>query len=213
MILAGALLLLGGCRSELPKYSQIPDFQLTAVDGADEGPLARQDLLGAPWVASLLFTSCQGPCPCSRRGSQSSRTHSTRAWGLTFTVDPKTDTPRSSPPMPARCGSARPLAVCHRPTRRAGRCSPRASRSWPSPIGSPCRPAGHAFDQARAGGRGGLRPRLLRLRRRRRAGSAQAQRPVADPLATRTPSARRLAATFPIVITFLRRYSYLSARG
>ena len=95
MILAGALLLLGGCRSELPKYSQIPDFQLTAVDGADEGPLARQDLLGAPRVASFLFTSCQGPCPLlAARVAKLQDALDARVGLLTFTVDPKTDTPR-----------------------------------------------------------------------------------------------------------------------
>lgn len=94
LILAGALLL-GGCRKELPKLSQLPDFRLTAVDGQTSGPFERKDLPGAPWIASFLFTDCSGPCPmlATQLGKLQADVDQ-RISLLTFTVDPETDTPK-----------------------------------------------------------------------------------------------------------------------
>ena len=43
-----------------PVLSEIPDFTLTDQDGRT---VRRADLLGAPWVADLIFTRCVLACP------------------------------------------------------------------------------------------------------------------------------------------------------
>ena len=44
----------------LPVLGTIPDFTLTDRSGR---PIGRDDLLGAPWVADLVFTRCVLACP------------------------------------------------------------------------------------------------------------------------------------------------------
>ena len=41
-----------------------PDFSLTDRSGRQ---IARCDLLGHPWIANFIFTSCAGVCPNGRR--------------------------------------------------------------------------------------------------------------------------------------------------
>jgi protein SCO1/2 len=94
-----ALLLLAACarKSEpLPIYSQIPAFALTAEDGAEFRSAER--LGGKIWVADFIFTTCTGPCP--RMSRQMKQVHDKLAESgagdvrlVSFTVDPKNDTP------------------------------------------------------------------------------------------------------------------------
>jgi len=58
-------------------------------------PVRREDLLGEPWIASMIFTRCTGPCPAvtSTMKKLETRLSSSRAKLVTFTVDPEYDTP------------------------------------------------------------------------------------------------------------------------
>ena len=42
------------------RFGEVPDFALTDQRGRS---VRREDLVGAPWIANLFFTSCAGPCP------------------------------------------------------------------------------------------------------------------------------------------------------
>ncbi len=76
---------------DLPVLGQVPPFSLLDQDGAT---LSEQRLSGRPWVASFIYTSCQGPCPIlveklallRRRVAQQSLAI------VSFSVDPDTDT-------------------------------------------------------------------------------------------------------------------------
>ena len=77
-----------------PSYGKIPDFHLKATDGGPAAYLDNKDLLGAPWIASFIFTSCQGPCPViTARLSRMQKDLAGKASLVSFTVDPDTDTP------------------------------------------------------------------------------------------------------------------------
>jgi carboxypeptidase C (cathepsin A) len=86
---------LAGCRKEppLPVYWQIPAFQLTAQSGQ---PFDSKSLEGDIWVADFIFTTCPGPCPrmsSQMRGVQSAVASMPDVKLVSFTVDPKNDTP------------------------------------------------------------------------------------------------------------------------
>ena len=95
-VLAGLLLSVaaGGCRSEPPVLSRLPDFTLTDAGGAAFG--SRQ-LAGKPWVANFIFTRCPTICPMftAKMADVQARV---KKDGLdvnlvSFTVDPAYDTP------------------------------------------------------------------------------------------------------------------------
>lgn len=74
-----------------PVYSYLPGFVLVNRDGRE---VSLGDLVGKPWVADFIFTSCPGPCPLM--------TAKMAALGdelppgvrrVSFTVDPEVDTP------------------------------------------------------------------------------------------------------------------------
>jgi protein SCO1/2 len=86
---------LAGCRQEapLPVYWQIPAFQLTAQSGQ---PFDSKSLAGNIWVADFIYTTCPGPCPrmsSKMRGVQSAVESMPGVKLVSFTVDPKNDTP------------------------------------------------------------------------------------------------------------------------
>ncbi len=77
-----------------PAWSEagIDDFVLTDRSGE---AVSKNDLRGTPWIASFIFTRCAGPCP---RVTEAMKTLQRRYEGrdvrfVTFTVDPKNDTP------------------------------------------------------------------------------------------------------------------------
>jgi protein SCO1/2 len=74
-------------------YWQIPAFQLTAQSGQ---PFDSKSLEGDIWVADFIFTTCPGPCPrmsAQMRGVQSAVAAMPDVKLVSFTVDPKNDTP------------------------------------------------------------------------------------------------------------------------
>ena len=84
-----------GCRKgpPLPVYWQVPAFQLTAQSGR---PFDSKSLEGEIWVADFIFTTCPGPCPrmsSQMRGVQSAVASMPDVKLVSFTVDPKNDTP------------------------------------------------------------------------------------------------------------------------
>ena len=90
------LFLYAGCRPPappLPEYGAVPDFELTDQAGRS---FTGRAMAGKVWVADFMFTSCMGPCP-----RMSSRLHQVQESTaklpgvelVSFTIDPRTDTP------------------------------------------------------------------------------------------------------------------------
>ena len=74
-------------------FGQIPQFELTAQNGQ---PFHSQALAGKIWVADFMYTTCPGPCP--RMTSQMREVENAvlkipDVRLVSFTVDPKEDTP------------------------------------------------------------------------------------------------------------------------
>jgi protein SCO1/2 len=79
--------------SDLRRINIIPPFTLTERSGKI---ITNNDLLGKIWVASFVYTTCPGPCPlvtASMARLQDSVANDPNVQLVTFTVDPKTDTP------------------------------------------------------------------------------------------------------------------------
>jgi protein SCO1/2 len=88
-------IVLAACRQAppLPVYWQVPPFQLTAQSGR---PFDSKSLEGDIWVADFIFTTCPGPCPrmsSQMRGVQSAVESMSDVKLVSFTVDPRNDTP------------------------------------------------------------------------------------------------------------------------
>jgi len=71
---------------------ELADFELTERGGE---LLGRDELRGAPWVASFVFTRCAGPCPriTADMAWLQGRLADTEARLVSITVDPRFDTP------------------------------------------------------------------------------------------------------------------------
>ncbi len=80
--------------SVLPRIKPVPPFELTERSGAT---VTRETLLGSPWVADFIFTSCPGPCPkMSQRMLAIQRALVREGVGgklVSFSVDPERDRP------------------------------------------------------------------------------------------------------------------------
>jgi protein SCO1/2 len=90
-----ALVLLAGCGkvNNLPSLGLVPDFTLTGETGKSFG---SADLDGKIWVADFFFTTCQGPCPrmsTQMSGVQKAVERYPEVHLVSFTIDPRTDTP------------------------------------------------------------------------------------------------------------------------
>jgi cytochrome oxidase Cu insertion factor (SCO1/SenC/PrrC family) len=70
----------------------IADFAFTDRSGET---ITKNDLLGKPWVTGFVFTACAGPCPRVSLAMQTiQKRYDDQPVNLvTFTVDPKRDTP------------------------------------------------------------------------------------------------------------------------
>jgi len=70
----------------------LPDFSLTSHTGET---ITKQDLIGRPWVAAFIFTSCLGTCPAlsSKMELLQDELRDTDVRLISFTVDPENDTP------------------------------------------------------------------------------------------------------------------------
>lgn len=79
--------------SVLAVFGQAPYFSLTERSGRT---LTKNDLIGKPWVADFIFTSCAGQCPLMSLEMQRLQRLFPERAGLqfvSFTVDPERDTP------------------------------------------------------------------------------------------------------------------------
>jgi protein SCO1/2 len=78
----------------LPVLGTVPDFSLTDRSGRQ---IARSDLLGHPWIANFIFTSCAGVCPTltasMARLHGELRTAAPDVRSVSVSVDPHRDTP------------------------------------------------------------------------------------------------------------------------
>ena len=78
----------------LERYGEVPDFQGTAVTSISQRTIQKADLLGRPWVANFIFTSCQGTCPKQTRQMIKLQRDLPRDFRLvSFSVDPQIDQP------------------------------------------------------------------------------------------------------------------------
>jgi len=94
-------------QEELPVIATLPDFALTEASGRT---VTRQDLVGHPWVADLVFTQCGGICPImtasmSRLVESSSDLPEVRF--VSVSVDPERDTPEVLTKYAERFGADR----------------------------------------------------------------------------------------------------------
>jgi protein SCO1/2 len=78
----------------LPVYYKVPDFVLT---NEFNKPFGGKDLIGKYYIANFMFTSCPSTCPALMEKmdiiQKRIRGLGTKAAIVTFTVDPKNDTP------------------------------------------------------------------------------------------------------------------------
>jgi len=77
----------------LAVYGRAPEFDLTERGGQI---FSEKNLLGKPWVADFIFTSCAGQCPLmslEMRKLQKTFPEVTGLQFVSFTVDPERDTP------------------------------------------------------------------------------------------------------------------------
>jgi len=75
------------------RFGEVPPFELVDASGT---LVTREDLLGAPWIASCFFTACQGPCPrlnADIRRYLQDGLEGTQARLVSISVDPEYDTP------------------------------------------------------------------------------------------------------------------------
>jgi cytochrome oxidase Cu insertion factor (SCO1/SenC/PrrC family) len=102
LVLSCAVLLLGACHSppeELIDLGPLPDWQFVDQDGQVIGSAS---LLGRPYVANFLFTSCPTSCPPLARATAQLQ-DKLKVWMpasgrppvqiVSISVDPETDTP------------------------------------------------------------------------------------------------------------------------
>lgn len=78
----------------LAVYGRAPEFILTERGGHN---FSEKNLLGKPWVADFIFTSCAGQCPLMSLEMRKLQKNFPEATGLqfvSFTVDPDRDTPQ-----------------------------------------------------------------------------------------------------------------------
>lgn len=91
-----ACLLLASCSNpagKLPKYDQVPHFQMTDSEGF---AYDSRQLADKVWIADFIYTQCPGPCPL-----MSSKMHALAdqlkndpdVHFVSFSVDPAHDTP------------------------------------------------------------------------------------------------------------------------
>lgn len=82
-----------GVEASLNSYGSVPPFSLTERGGRT---ITNRDLTGKIWVADFIFTTCPGPCPlisANMAKIQSQLAGDDRVQLVSFTVDPKDDTP------------------------------------------------------------------------------------------------------------------------
>jgi cytochrome oxidase Cu insertion factor (SCO1/SenC/PrrC family) len=79
--------------SLLAVFGEAPDFSLTERSGR---AFSKNDLVGKPWIADFIFTSCAGQCPLMSLQMKKLQSHFPAESDfrfVSFTVDPDRDTP------------------------------------------------------------------------------------------------------------------------
>lgn len=75
----------------LPVLGEVPPFELINRDGR---ALSQQDLLGQPWIADFIFTSCRVSCPAMTQRMAALRPRLPATVSLvSISVDPENDRP------------------------------------------------------------------------------------------------------------------------
>ncbi len=77
----------------LPIGPTIPEFSLIGTDG---NVVTQADLRGSVWIADFIFARCSGPCPtlsARMQSLQAALADLPEVKLVTFTLDPKNDTP------------------------------------------------------------------------------------------------------------------------
>lgn len=77
----------------LANFGKAPEFSFTERSGQ---PFPKENLLGKPWIADFIFTSCAGQCPLMSLQMKKFQTLFPSETGfrfVSFTVDPDRDTP------------------------------------------------------------------------------------------------------------------------
>jgi protein SCO1/2 len=95
LIVALGLAGCSGSHTDLEPLSQVQDFALTERSGRT---VTRADLLGKVWVASFIFTRCNGACPqivgtLARLQKELDQEPFRDVMMVSFSVDPDYDTP------------------------------------------------------------------------------------------------------------------------
>jgi protein SCO1 len=80
-------------KPDLPRFRQVPEFQLTERSGRT---VTLADLKGKIWVADFIYTTCPGPCPMissrlSQMQEQALANDAVRF--VSISVNPEQDTP------------------------------------------------------------------------------------------------------------------------
>jgi cytochrome oxidase Cu insertion factor (SCO1/SenC/PrrC family) len=77
----------------ISNYGTVPSFELVNQDGQ---PFGSAQLRGKIWIADFIFTTCPGPCPMisTRMSELQKPLEKTDVHLVSFTVDPKKDTPQ-----------------------------------------------------------------------------------------------------------------------
>jgi len=92
--------------THLEPIADVPEFQLIDQTGK---PFGLDDLRGKIWVASFLFTRCQGPCPViSSRMAELNQSIARAGEGVrlvSFSVDPEFDQPEVLADYSAKLGA------------------------------------------------------------------------------------------------------------
>ena len=80
-------------QSKLPVLYEVTHFALVDQSGQ---PFGSAQLRGHPWVAALIFTNCPGACPMmtAKMAALQKAVPSSNIKLVSFTVDPKRDTPK-----------------------------------------------------------------------------------------------------------------------
>ncbi len=76
----------------ISSYGAVPPFELTNQNGQ---PFGSAQLAGKIWIADFIYTTCPGPCPIisMRMAELQKPLEKTGVHLVSFTVDPKKDTP------------------------------------------------------------------------------------------------------------------------
>ena len=104
MLVAAATVACTPRPEELPRLFEVPPFTLVERSGR---PATLAALRGRPWIADFIFTRCGGACPAmtARMAALRTRLAGTPVAFVSFTVDPRHDTPEALTRYAAAAGA------------------------------------------------------------------------------------------------------------